>query len=92
MLRVLRKRHGLRRSWRREPPGWQAGLVAGSGTAGVTDLFPITTADMIADMRRELIMRERVYPKLVAAATLKQDEADRRIAIVKAIIARLGEA
>lgn len=57
----------------------------------MTDLFPITTADLIAEMQRELAMRERVYARQVGAKQLTQAVADRRIAIVKIIIERLQE-
>lgn len=43
----------------------------------------------INECRRELAMRERVYPRWVEGGQINQDTADARIAIMKAIIATL---
>ena len=40
----------------------------------------------IACVRREIAMRERVYPKWVAAGKMKLDMADREIATMKAVL------
>lgn len=42
------------------------------------DLFPPTLEDAIAELKRELAMREHVYPRLVAQRKLKADEVGRR--------------
>lgn len=39
-----------------------------------------TSADALKEMRRELRMRESAYPRWVTGGTLKQEEADRRMA------------
>lgn len=52
----------------------------------MADLFPITDQEVVQEMERELRMRHQVYTKQVAARTMKQDTADRRIAIVQKII------
>lgn len=53
----------------------------------MADLFPITAAEIIKEMERELRMRHQVYGHQVADGKLKQAVADRRIAIVEKIIA-----
>jgi len=44
---------------------------------------------MIVDAEREVRMRINVYPKLVINGRMKQDDADRKIAIMRAIVERL---
>jgi hypothetical protein len=46
-------------------------------------------ADQIACVRREIGMRERVYPKWVAGGRMKQDAADRELAAMRAVLATL---
>jgi len=43
----------------------------------------------IACVRREIGMRERVYPKWVSAGRMKQDAADRELAAMRAVLATL---
>jgi hypothetical protein len=50
---------------------------------------PITTHEMIQELRREAALRERVFPAWVAKGTLKPEVAARRIAVVKAAAERL---
>lgn len=54
-----------------------------------TLIQPISLADQIACVRREIGMRERVYPKWVAGGRMKQDAADREIAAMRAVLATL---
>jgi len=54
-----------------------------------TDLLPITLDEMIAELRREVEMRHRVFPRQVQAKLLKAETADRRIAILEALITKL---
>lgn len=42
--------------------------------------------DKVAELRRELAMREEVYPRLIDAGKLDQDEAARRTLILQAIL------
>ena len=58
------------------------------------DLFgdAIGPQDMLACARRELAMRERVYPRWVALRKMKQADADRETAVMRAIVAHLEEA
>lgn len=49
----------------------------------MSDLFPITLMDMIVELERELVQRKRVYPRLIANGTLKQDKADRQVAVLR---------
>lgn len=53
------------------------------------DLLPITVAEMLAEVRRELRLRASVYPRQVATGRLKQDKADRQIAILEALARKL---
>lgn len=43
-------------------------------------------ADKFAEAKRELAMRRRVYPNLVGRGKLSQADADRRIALMEAIM------
>lgn len=57
-----------------------------------SDLLPVTTADMIAEVRRELAQRERFYPRFVADKKLPQDRADLQMARLRAVLAFLERA
>jgi hypothetical protein len=46
----------------------------------------ITAADKHREARRELKMRLHVYPRFVAQGHLKQEIADRQIAVMAAIV------
>jgi hypothetical protein len=49
-------------------------------------MLPEITLDMqIACIRRELAMRQRVYPKWVSAGRMKQAEADKELAAMQAV-------
>lgn len=52
---------------------------------------PITTRDMADELRRELAMRERLYPGWIAKGTLAKPKADHQIAVLKAVIAKIEE-
>ena len=56
-------------------------LITPSGTIPVTAL--------IAEAQRELDLRRQHYWTLVRAGKMRQDEADRRIALMSAIVKRL---
>lgn len=45
----------------------------------MAELFPLTLGDLLAEARRELAMRRRVYPRQVAAGRLTQSKADEYI-------------
>lgn len=56
----------------------------------MVDLFagsPVTVSDMLGCARRELGMRNKVYPRRVANRKMKQDDADREIRSMAAIVA-----
>lgn len=55
----------------------------------MAELFAPTLADQIAAVKREIALRERVYPRWVADRRLTQDKADREIAAMKAVLATL---
>jgi hypothetical protein len=50
------------------------------------DLSDVTLVAKIASLKREIAMRERVYPGWVRAGRMKQDAADREIRIMRAIL------
>ena len=47
----------------------------------------ITIYDKLACARRELRMRRKVYPRRVANRKMSQEQADREIALMEAIVA-----
>jgi hypothetical protein len=49
----------------------------------------IPFADQIACVRREIAMRERVYPKWVNAGRMKAEAAEREIAAMRAVLKTL---
>ena len=49
----------------------------------------MTIDDQIACVRREVAMRERAYPKFVAAGRMTQDKANREIAAMRAVLSTL---
>ena len=49
----------------------------------------VTLGEQIAAVQREIGMRERVYPGLVAKGKMKLDESERGIAAMKAVLATL---
>lgn len=55
----------------------------------VPDLFtdqPIPVEEKVATLRREVNMRESVYPRQVAAGKMRQVTADRQLAVMRAIL------
>lgn len=46
----------------------------------------ITTADKIKCLKREVAMRERVYPNWIRDGRMRQDQADREIEVLKAVL------
>ena len=55
----------------------------------MSDFFQPSKVDQIAEVKRGIALRERVYPKWVEAGRLKQDKADRQLAIMRAVLATL---
>lgn len=55
----------------------------------MADLFAPTLVDMIACARREVAMREHVYPRRVGDGKMKQAAADRELETMRAILAKL---
>lgn len=45
--------------------------------------------EQIAEVQRELGMRRKVYPRFVAAGKITQDAADRRVAVLEAVLETL---
>lgn len=55
----------------------------------MVDLFgpaPVTIQDMMGCAQRELHMRRRVYPRLVAQGKMRPDEAELETRIMEAIV------
>lgn len=48
--------------------------------------LPINIGDMIGCVQREINMRVKVYPRWVALGRMTQDQADREIAVMRAIL------
>ena len=57
--------------------------------AQIIPIGAITVAALIAEAQRELDMRRQVYWANVRAGTMRQTDADRRIALMAAIVKRL---
>ena len=57
--------------------------------AQVTPTGTIPVTALIAEAQRELDMRRQVYWSRVRAGKMRQDEADKRIALMQAIVRRL---
>jgi hypothetical protein len=53
--------------------------------------FPPTLDEQIAEVEREIKMREQVYPGMVRLKKLSQVKADRQIAVMKAVLGRLRQ-
>lgn len=50
---------------------------------------PVTVAEQIAAVEREIAMRGRVYPRWVAAGKMTQAKADAEIRAMRAVLATL---
>lgn len=51
----------------------------------------VTLHEQVVCVRREIELRERVYPRFVASNKMKQENADREINRMKAVYATLRE-
>ncbi|MGR3484038.1 MAG: hypothetical protein ACU0BF_01725 [Paracoccaceae bacterium] len=47
----------------------------------------VTPAEKLEELRRELRMRQRVYPRQIQLGRMTQADADRRIAVLEAVAA-----
>ena len=61
----------------------------GVAMAQMTPSGAIPVTALIAEAQRELDMRRQVYWSRVRAGKMRQDEADKRIALMAAIVKRL---
>ena len=57
--------------------------------AQIIPIGTITVTALIAEAQRELDMRRQVYWASVRAGTMRQADADKRIALMAAIVTRL---
>lgn len=55
----------------------------------MADLLGITLADEIECLKREIRMREQVYPRWVSNGKMKPDKAEREIAVMKSALESL---
>lgn len=53
-------------------------------------LFEVTLAEMIAEVDREVAMRREVYARRVADGRMRQETAERQIAVMEAVAKRLS--
>lgn len=54
-----------------------------------TGLFPLTLADQVACVEREIRMRQKVYPRWIGQGKMTQDKADHEIACMRAVLETL---
>lgn len=52
-------------------------------------MMTIALTEQIAEVKREIAMRKRVYPRRIADARMTQEQADRQIAAMEAVLATL---
>jgi hypothetical protein len=57
----------------------------------MSDLFPVTLAEMIREVRREVGARERLYPSWVRDKKIREQAATQRLAIMRAVLKYLEE-
>ena len=57
--------------------------------AQITPHLPLPVTALITEAQRELDMRRQVYWASVRAGTMRQADADQRIALMQAIVRRL---
>ena len=57
----------------------------------MSQLFPPTIEDQIAEVERELKLRRHVYPRHVAAKKMSQPTADRHITVMEAVLDTLRQ-
>ena len=55
----------------------------------MSDLFPVTVEDMLAECEREIALRRRVYPRWIETGRISQQKADRQIEVLKALVMHL---
>jgi hypothetical protein len=56
------------------------------------DLFPVSLADMIREVERELKMRRNLYPTWKQnAGIVKRNQLDRQYAVLEAVLTKLEE-
>jgi hypothetical protein len=58
----------------------------------MSDLYPVSLADMVSEVERELNQRRQVYARLVANGSMNRRLADRRFEVMSAVLALLLEA
>lgn len=56
------------------------------------DLSDVSLAEEIAAVKRELAMREGVYPRLVSQGKMKQASADLQLRVMRRVLQRLLKA
>lgn len=49
-------------------------------------LFPLTSDELVACVKREIALRERVYPKWISAGRMTQEKANHEIRCMRAVL------
>lgn len=52
-------------------------------------LFPISLEEQIAEVERELRLREHVYPRFIESKKMRQEKADKCMAAMRAVLSTL---
>jgi hypothetical protein len=52
----------------------------------MSELFPFTRAELIAEVEREIELRKRVYPRMVEKRQVGRTLSERRIALMRAVL------
>ena len=55
------------------------------------DLFGVTIDDMLAEVKRELKQRAKVYPRLIAGGQISAHRAARQVVVMEAIADKLAK-
>lgn len=55
----------------------------------MSDLFPVTLAEQIACIEREIVMRKRVYPRLIEQRRMTEATSAREMRIIGAVLLTL---
>ena len=59
------------------------------GTTDLLSALPVSLADQMDCVRREIALRERAYPRWIAAGKMTQAKAGREIELMRRVLATL---
>ena len=57
----------------------------------MNELFAFTRQDLIVEVRREIALRETVYPRMIQQRRLDPRTAERRLSLMRAVLRALKE-